>query len=381
MKNDYFFWESYLIKTIHRIEILMQEKEVIYADFHMHSDYSADGKQSLEEIISRANTLGLDIIAITDHDSINVYDELYDYLAKNELKKPIIVPGVEFTVENNEYGSQCHILQLLINPKEKNLISNIEYNEKALWTRIDIQFKRIRQNMALQYFFEKYNINCSKDDYKEFLKNYNRPIPEYSTLMDYLMTILSSNNISTWDLFYKLREDNENDKCEERKQLKEKRYKILEERYIGNSGSCNSTRFLHSMLAIKGVDDDYFPQYDSCGSLSVNQFNQLKIEQLNKNHLTIVAHPNEEKIDIINNMLRLNNNISGMEFNKQTKYSDSKIFFDKLRELNMIQVIGSDSHSLDSLWYEDMSFYVANKGELKKLLKKAEEYINLTKYK
>lgn len=65
----------------------------------------------------------------------------------------------------------------------------------------------------------------------------------------------------------------------------------------------------------------------------------------------------------------------GLEFNKQTKYSDVNLFYSKADELNMIKIIGSDSHTIDSLWYDDINFYKANKSEIKKLLNKAKEYM------
>lgn len=167
--NNYNFWNGYLNQVVLRIEKLLKVKEYIYTDFHIHSDYSVDGEQTLIEIINRSEKIGLDIIAITDHDSIKVYDELYEYLKTNNSTNLIIIPGVEFTVDNAEYGSQFHILQLMINPKDKDLTNDIDYNAKAGWSRAKLQFQRIRQNKALKYLLENYNIKCSLKDYKEYL--------------------------------------------------------------------------------------------------------------------------------------------------------------------------------------------------------------------
>ncbi len=90
MKNDYKFWNQYLKKTIKEIEKMIQEKDIIYTDFHMHSDYSADGKQSLTQIIKRMENLGMDIIAITDHDSIEVYDELFELIKNGDYNYPTL---------------------------------------------------------------------------------------------------------------------------------------------------------------------------------------------------------------------------------------------------------------------------------------------------
>lgn len=374
MDGDFDWWSNYLTNTLNKIEGLINNKKEIYADFHIHTDYSADGKQTLEEILYRTSNLGLDIIAITDHDSIGAFKDLYNIVIKNKQEYPIVIPGIEFTVENNDYGSQCHILQLMINPKEKSLIENVKYNEKALWKRIDKQFERISKNEALQYYINQKKIICNKIDYKEFLKTLRRPIPEYNTIMMYIQKKIIEKNISNWDIFKLLEESNEKDECKERKDIKRKRYEVLKERYKYNKESNNSLRFLHSMLAVKGADDDDFPNYECKGCLSVNYFGELKVEELNKKYLTFVAHPSQEKLDCINKLIELNNNICGIEYNKQCKYTKPELFFSKVRELNLLKIVGSDSHSLDSEWYNDLSFYHMDKNELKKFTKKGKEY-------
>jgi predicted metal-dependent phosphoesterase TrpH len=42
-----------------------------FADLHIHSIYSYDGTASVHAILRRARQIGLDVIAITDHDEIN----------------------------------------------------------------------------------------------------------------------------------------------------------------------------------------------------------------------------------------------------------------------------------------------------------------------
>ena len=61
MENNYIFWNEYLKETLGKMKKMMQEKDVIYTDFHMHSDYSADGKQSLVQIIERMKNMKMDI--------------------------------------------------------------------------------------------------------------------------------------------------------------------------------------------------------------------------------------------------------------------------------------------------------------------------------
>jgi len=59
------------------------------ADLHIHSNFSNDGKSTVEEIIAAAEERGLGCIAITDHNTFEAYD-----LAKDN-GKVIVIPGVE----------------------------------------------------------------------------------------------------------------------------------------------------------------------------------------------------------------------------------------------------------------------------------------------
>ena len=62
-------------------------------DLHMHTTYT-DGTCSVSELLSQAETKGLTLISITDHDCVNAYDEL----ANPETRKLFsgkIITGVE----------------------------------------------------------------------------------------------------------------------------------------------------------------------------------------------------------------------------------------------------------------------------------------------
>ena len=134
-------------------------------DLHCHTTLS-DGSLGIEEVIAQAKRMGLDFLAITDHDTLDAYNEIYEYV-KNGLTKPLIIPGVEFTIDNKEYGSQCHILQLFVNPFDKEIQKNVLVNKKAMFNRSKIQFKRLEENLAIQEICKKYNIVFS---YTEYIK-------------------------------------------------------------------------------------------------------------------------------------------------------------------------------------------------------------------
>lgn len=74
---------------------------MLTCDLHVHTSYSKDGESTVEEVLRRAEAVGLDAIAITDHDTIDG--------AKKALacKTPVIViPGLEVTTK------QGHLLVL-----------------------------------------------------------------------------------------------------------------------------------------------------------------------------------------------------------------------------------------------------------------------------
>lgn len=127
----------------------MFKKDKLFIDLHIHSNYSADGKQNLNQILQTTKEKGFDVIAITDHDSIDAYDELYNIVSK-KLTYPLVIPGIEFTIDNKEYGNQCHLLQLFINPKDLIIQKDVLKNYEAMFNRSKKQFERLKQNLAIQ---------------------------------------------------------------------------------------------------------------------------------------------------------------------------------------------------------------------------------------
>lgn len=80
-------------------------------DLHIHTTYS-DGVFSPEKVVDTAVDIGLDAIAITDHDNVLSYKIAKDYLDRimpDESVKPLIlVPGVEINTIYKNY--EVHIL-------------------------------------------------------------------------------------------------------------------------------------------------------------------------------------------------------------------------------------------------------------------------------
>ncbi|MBD3211394.1 MAG: PHP domain-containing protein [Candidatus Lokiarchaeota archaeon] len=89
-------------------------------DLHLHSTES-DGLDTPQELIEKANTLGLKAIALTDHDTI---DGIQDFLAFGENKKIICIPGIEFSIKHEPEREirDVHIVGLNINHNSHQLI-------------------------------------------------------------------------------------------------------------------------------------------------------------------------------------------------------------------------------------------------------------------
>ena len=70
-------------------------------DFHIHSRYSKDAFSMPEEIILRAKSVGLDGIAITDHNTVLAHKEVMALGKKHNILE---IPGVEVKAKECEIG-------------------------------------------------------------------------------------------------------------------------------------------------------------------------------------------------------------------------------------------------------------------------------------
>lgn len=126
-------------------------------DFHMHTNAS-DGKYSPRELINLAKEKGIDILAITDHDTTDNLDDAIEAGLDLNVK---IIPGIELSTLHNK--ESIHILGYFKDDsfKNKNFQDFLkDMKEYRIW-----RAKKIIDNL---YMFFKIKI-----DYETILKNSN----------------------------------------------------------------------------------------------------------------------------------------------------------------------------------------------------------------
>ena len=99
-----------------------------YVDLHNHTVYS-DGVDNPAGIVRNAKMKGIDILAITDHDTMAGYEEARK---EAELWNMKLIPGVEVSTEI------YHILGLNVNPKDnefQNFLGKVQEYQKEICRR------------------------------------------------------------------------------------------------------------------------------------------------------------------------------------------------------------------------------------------------------
>ena len=99
-------------------------------DLHIHSHHS-DGKSSCRELIQLAGKHKVELVSITDHDTLNGLDEAIE--TAGELKIPYIA-GIEISTSVED---MLHVLGYGINPKDEEFTAFVNYCNKKRYERLD----------------------------------------------------------------------------------------------------------------------------------------------------------------------------------------------------------------------------------------------------
>ena len=122
-------------------------------DLHTHTNYS-DGTWSLERILEEAEKANIEVLSITDHDTVKAYKEL-EKLEYKKIFKGKIIPGVEFSTVYD--GVTFHLLAY-------------DFDYKKLENWIHENYENRKPNLKKE--FECMIESCKKNDIKIGKLNY-----------------------------------------------------------------------------------------------------------------------------------------------------------------------------------------------------------------
>ena len=170
-------------------------------DLHTHTNYS-DGTWSLKKLLEEAEKTNIEILSITDHNTVNSYKELEKINIKDIFKGKII-PGVEISTvfdgvmfhllaydfdykklndfiseyyENNKPNLNKEFDYMIESCKKNNVkIGNIEYNEDKGWP-IDVILPEIKKHEENRKYFKEEEWNDIDIFYNSCVTNKNFPV-------------------------------------------------------------------------------------------------------------------------------------------------------------------------------------------------------------
>lgn len=133
-------------------------------DLHVHSTAS-DGTCTPRELLEEAATKGIEVLAITDHDTINGVKELPE-----TFKDVKVIKGVEISAE---FNGILHILGYGVNPN----------NEKLDQTLSELQDYRLKRNLIMIEKMRSHGFDITLEELKEVGNDDLIGRPHFASLM------------------------------------------------------------------------------------------------------------------------------------------------------------------------------------------------------
>lgn len=117
-------------------------------DLHTHSTYS-DGTGSPAQVVREGAAAGLDVLALTDHDTAAGWSQAH----RAGLEAGVsVVPGIE--VSCRSLGSSVHVLAYLVDPEAEEFRSEIDHARQARTGRLRKMADLLIQDGYLDSFDE-----------------------------------------------------------------------------------------------------------------------------------------------------------------------------------------------------------------------------------
>jgi predicted metal-dependent phosphoesterase TrpH len=115
-------------------------------DLHAHSNVS-DGTEPPAAVVAAAAAAGLDVVALTDHDSTDGWDEASGAAANSGVA---LVPGMEISCRT-EQGISVHLLSYLHDPTHEGLLEEITKARDARLTRAERMVTLLSEDYPLTW--------------------------------------------------------------------------------------------------------------------------------------------------------------------------------------------------------------------------------------
>ena len=106
-------------------------------DLHTHSTES-DGTQAPADVVASAREAGLDVLALTDHDTTRGWAAARGAAQAAGLG---FVPGIEISCQRG--GRSIHLLGYLVDPGNQALVTELEQARRSRLTRMDRMVERM----------------------------------------------------------------------------------------------------------------------------------------------------------------------------------------------------------------------------------------------
>jgi predicted metal-dependent phosphoesterase TrpH len=119
-------------------------------DLHSHSTYS-DGALTPRELMDRAHAKGVDVLSITDHDTIDAYGKTAPEVVDSYAGKISLVAGIELSTQWQNTG--IHVLGLNIDPASDAIKVAAQSQTGARLERA----RQISENLAKQGIDDAFN--------------------------------------------------------------------------------------------------------------------------------------------------------------------------------------------------------------------------------
>ncbi|MGL4106597.1 PHP domain-containing protein [Clostridium sp. LP20] len=153
-------------------------------DLHMHSNFSDDGELTPEEIVDKAIANGIEVISITDHNSIKANEIAIDYVKNKNIK---YISGIEIDCQYN--GLNLHLLgynfdftkdsflkleEDIINKEKKAGIKRIEKIKEVTKLHLDEEeiFKKSKDGIVTGELIAEVLLDDDRNKDSEILKAY-----------------------------------------------------------------------------------------------------------------------------------------------------------------------------------------------------------------